>query len=244
MAAELARAWLLHRRPYKERAVIAEFLVEGHGRLAMVVQGVRSLSSGKIALLQPFTEVLLSWRGRSDLKTLSSIEVRTWAKLSGNALFCGFYLNELVIRAVMPRQQLDGLMELYTLVLNQLATPVASVEPLLRFFELQLLQLTGYLPTLTHEAITGKALRQGGYYYYQPHVGLVEAGSAVLSRNGVCQGFSTEVLLSLARRDFSQPGLYPDFKRFSRVALEPLLGGRPLKSRELFTRQWRSANRK
>ncbi len=244
MAAELTRAWLLHRRPYKERAVIAEFLVEGHGRLAMVVQGVRSLSSRKAALLQPFTEVLLSWRGRSDLKTLSSIEAQTWVKLSGDALFCGFYLNELVIRAVMPGQQLDGLMELYTRVLNQLATSALSIEPLLRFFELQLLQMAGYLPALTHEARTGKALHQGGHYYYRPCVGLVEADSGVLNRGRACQAFSTEVLLSLACRDFSQPALYPDFKRFSRQALEPLLEGRPLKSRELFIRQTRFSSRK
>lgn len=69
------KAWLLHQRPFKERSVIARFLVEGNGIVAMVVHGVRQSRSRLAASLQPFHRVLVRWRGRGELKTLVDLEL-------------------------------------------------------------------------------------------------------------------------------------------------------------------------
>ena len=222
---------MLHSRPYKERSVIADFLVQDHGRISMVVQGVRKTKSRTAPLVQPFTRVLLSWRGRSDLKTLTSIESSQAISLKGKHLFSGFYLNELLVRSVLSGQELEGVFDLYEMVLSKL-TDGGSIEPVLRLFELELLSLTGYAPPLETLYTSGDPVEAGSLY--RLHLG--EGLYPVIQPNNNEQNwyFSGELLLALAARDFSRTELYPGFKRFTRLALSPLVGSKPLKSRALF----------
>ena len=227
----LTKAWLLHSRPYKERSVIAEFLVEDHGRIAMVVRGVRQARSANAALLQPFNRVLISWRGRGELKTLVQLEADTNIRLSGNALYCGFYVNELLLRAMVQGQNLEGVGTLYELVINRLAANY-PVEPLLRTFELELLELAGYAPELNRD-MTGVQVKSEGMYQLIPETG-IRPVSGTVPENIRALVFSGEQLQALVHRDFSKPELYSGFKRFTRLALRPLIGDRPLQSRSLF----------
>lgn len=228
---ELSAAWMLHSRPYKERSVIAEFLVQGQGRVAMVVKGVRQAKSRSAPLLQPFTRVLVSWRGRHELKSLVAIEPSSAVRLSGRPLFCGFYINELLLRAVLPGQELEGLFELYEVILEQLADQ-APVEPVLRLFELELLEMTGYLPSLEVDGAKGHPIQPDHYYRLLPNQGLMPVHQSQSSK-GDC--FAGDLLLAMATRNFSESRYYPGFKRFTRQALAPLIGNKPIKSRELFS---------
>lgn len=233
---DLSAAWLLHSRPYKERSVIAEFLVEDYGRMAMVVRGVRQAKSRNAPLLQPFTRVLLSWRGRSDLKTLVNIELSRSLRLSGQYLYCGFYVNELVMRAILPGQAVDGLSdglsELYEAVIEKLHAR-EPMEPVLRWFELELLELTGYLPDLGVDVATGQAVAADAVYRLLPEQG-VQRLAADMPVKADC--FPGAVLQAMATRDFSVAEWLQYFKRFNRLALQSLIGEKPLQSRELFTR--------
>ena len=229
---ELSAAWLLHSRPYKERSVIAEFLVEDHGRIAMVVRGVRQAKSRSAPLIQPFTKVMLSWRGRSELKTLNTIEPSKTVRLTGQSLYCGFYVNELIMRATLPGQPLDGLSDLYELVIEKLQDGV-TVEPVLRLFELELLELMGYLPSLQVEMVTANAISEQYYYRLMPEQGLVRLSDGMPVK---ADCFSGAVIRALANRDFSKDRFFSEFKRFFRIALLPLIGTKPLHSRELFSK--------
>ncbi|AMO56949.1 hypothetical protein GZ77_01575 [Endozoicomonas montiporae] len=229
---DLSAAWLLHSRPYKERSVIAELLVEDYGRLAMVVRGVRQAKSRTAPLLQPFTRVLLSWRGRGELKTLSSIELSRSVRLTGQPLYCGFYVNELIMRAVLPGQPMDGLSELYERVIERLHNE-SSIEPVLRWFELELLELTGYLPDLEHDTKTGQAVQPDARYRLVPEQGLIRLNEDMPLK---ADCFSGAALQAMSARTFTQSQWLPSFKRFTRLALQPLIGEKPLRSRELFTR--------
>lgn len=229
---ELNPAWLLHRRPYKENSVIAEFLVEHLGRTAMVINGARKVRSTKAPLLQPFSQVMISWRGRGELKTLTSIEPLNSCRLLGHRLFCGLYINELILRAVIPGQPIEGLTELYHVILQQLSTH-SLIEPVLRYFELQLLLLTGYLPSFDYDILTGERLKADRFYCYQPGSGFTLAKERTDSYDRRYL-YHVRILQSLAIRDFHNCSHYFDFKRFTRQALATVLGDRPLKSRELF----------
>ena len=112
-------AWLLHRRPYKERSIIAELLVEPIGRVAVVVRGVRTARSKYAAVLQPFHQLLVQFKGRGELKNLISAETTQLTFLSGERLYCGFYLNELLMRSMIHGQPLEGI-TLYQQALLQL----------------------------------------------------------------------------------------------------------------------------
>ncbi|MGI9277344.1 MAG: DNA repair protein RecO [Endozoicomonas sp.] len=230
---ELSAAWMLHSRPYKERSVIAEFLVEGHGRVAMVVRGVRQARSRHAPLLQPFTKVLTSWRGRGELKTLLTLEPCATVRLTGKALFCGLYINELVLRAVLPGHWLEGLSELYEPVLEKLADDL-PVEPVLRLFEMELLELTGYLPSLFQDAASGADIEPDRFYRLAHEQGLVPVDATRIDNQSFL--YPGELLLALANRDFSNTCFYPGFKRFTRQALAPLTGNKPMRSRELFSK--------
>ena len=231
---ELNKAWLLHSRPYKERSVIAEFLVEDHGRVAMVVRGVRQARSASASLLQPFNRVLVSWRGRGELKSLIQLEADTNIRLSGNALYCGFYINELLLRAMVQGQNLDGIGALYESVISRLAENY-PVEPLLRTFELELLELAGYAPDLSRDQ-ADKPLKAESIYHFVPEVGIRPLSGAV-PESIQSSVFPAGLLQALIERDFSQPEYYSGFKRFTRLALRPLIGDRPLQSRTLFQRR-------
>ena len=225
----LSAAWLLHSRPYKERSVIAEYLVKDYGRMAMVVQGVRKNRSKSAHLIQPFTCSLVSWRGRGELKSQTGIESSRSVHLSGKALYCGFYLNELLLRAVLPGQQLDGLFELYELILGKLSE-TSQLEPVLRLFELELLEITGYLPDLAYCARDGSQILPDKTYRFSPNHGLLP-----VTGNAIEAGcYSGALLQALANRDFSQPEYFQGYKQFTRQALQPLVGNKPFKSRELF----------
>ena len=231
---ELQRAWMLHSRPYKEQSVIAEFFVENHGRIAMVVRGVRKARSAHAALLQPFNSVLLSWQGRSELKNLRSIEPLTRVRLAGNALYCGFYINELLLRAMIPGQDIEGISELYPSTIHQLAVLEGVPDPVLRRFELTLLQLTGYLPDLTVDTFTGKPVLSDQCYGFQQEQGVFLIKDDIPVEVPPIARFSGELLLALSRQDFNRPDYFSDYKRFVRQALQPIVGDRPLESRRLF----------
>ncbi|MGB1271329.1 MAG: DNA repair protein RecO [Endozoicomonas sp.] len=233
IASEFHRAWLLHRRPYKERSVIADCLVEGHGRVSMVVRGVRQARSKSSVLLQPFNPLLVRWKGRSELKTLVDIEPGgSSVFLTGKRLYCGFYVNELLMRAMIPGQPLEGVTSLYQETVARLARG-ESVESVLRSFELDLLSLSGYEPALAWDALEGNPLREGVTYRFLPEQGLIPVTGPVASRErSYC--YRAEVLLALSRRDFHQPHYFSSFKRFTRQALEPLIGQKPMQSRLLF----------
>lgn len=230
---ELNKAWLLHSRPYKERAVIAEFLVENHGRVAMVVRGVRQARSANAALLQPFNRVLVSWRGRGELKTLVQLEADANTRLSGNALYCGFYINELLLRAMVQGQNLEGICQLYESIIVRLADGF-PVEPLLRTFELELLELSGYAPDLSQDQ-AGIPLKTDSVYQFVPETGIRQITEPVPDKLRSV-AFPAGVLQGLQQRDFTRPEYYSGYKRFTRLALRPLIGDRPLQSRILFQR--------
>ncbi|WP_422474991.1 DNA repair protein RecO [Endozoicomonas sp. ALB032] len=227
---ELSAAWMLHSRPYKERSVIAEFLVKDHGRIAMVIRGVRQAKSRSWAI-QPFTRLFVSWRGRSELKTLNSFETAAAINLKGQSLYCGFYLNELLMRSVLPGQHVEGLFDLYSAVLQQL-TSGAPLQPLLRVFEIELLEITGYAPSLTSDAASGTDIKPDLLYEFKAGVGFIPV--LELREKDRSHYFSGDLLLSLAERRFDKVRHYPGYKRLTRLALVPLVGEKPLKSREFF----------
>lgn len=227
---ELSAAWMLHKRPYKERSAIAEFLVNDHGRMAMVIRGARQAKS-RSRTVQPFTRVFVSWRGRSELKTLHSLETADAVHLKGQSLYCGFYLNELLMRAVLPGQHVEGLFDLYSVVLEQL-TSGAPLQPLLRVFEIELLEMTGYAPSFASDAASGAEIHPDLLYEFKAGVGFLPV--LTFREKDRPRYFSGELLLSLAERRFDNVRHFPGFKRLTRLALAPLVGEKPLRSREFF----------
>lgn len=227
MAEDLHAGFILHRKPYSDSSLLLEVLCADYGRQPLIAKGARR-SSRQNSVLQPFIPLWLAWRGRGEVKTLTTAEQRGNAvRLTGRRLYCALYVNELIARLTARGEVLEQLFQLYEHVLGGLSAG-QEIEPLLRSFELQLLEFLGYGLLLTHTAESGESIRPDAAYEFAPLHGAVEVSAST----GVCYKGST--LLAMARRDFSDPEVQRQSLRLMRRIIDFHLGHRPLKSRELF----------
>ena len=232
MRVNLQPAYILHSRPYRDSSLILEVFCAEHGRLSLVGKGARRRSKGgsNAALLQPFVPLLLSFSGRSEMKTLTQVEAAGAAlKLRGDRLFSAMYLNELLMRLLHRHDPHPSLFASYGNALGQL-TEAGSVEAVLRRFELGLLDELGYSFSLQDDGLSGEGLDAAGWYHYHPDHGLV-AGRA--ASDPVRPAYSGKDLLALARGEFDGSAR-GTARRLLRQALAVHLGDAPLKSRDLF----------
>ena len=194
----------------------------------MIAKGAAPARGERKAILQPFVPLLANWAGRGELKVLRQLETASRpVALEGKYLFCGFYLNELVMRLLKRHDPLPELFSLYAQTLAQL-TDRQDAENILRYFELGLLQALGYAPLLDREAVGGRAIEQDKLYWYQ-----VEAGP-VSTRSENLPGLHGDTLLALSAGATLNPQQKHEALRLMRYILQFYLGDKPLKSRELF----------
>lgn len=223
------RGFVLHRKAYSETSLLVDLFTEEAGRLTVLAKGARAKRSAWKSVLQPFTPLLLRWSGKGSLKTLTKAEpAAITLPLQQTALFSGFYVNELLSRVIEPETPNASLFQDYLQCLTRLAAE-SSVEPALRTFEFQLLQTLGYGVCFTHCAGSGLPVDSEMTYRYREEKGFI----ASLIKDNLT--FYGRDLLAFEAQDFQEPSVLLAAKRFTRIALKPYLGSKPLKSRELFT---------
>lgn len=222
-------AQVMHRRAYRETSYIVDFFTRELGKVSVVCKGVRGSKNDKKSLLQPFQSLVINLYGRHELKNLSSVEsVGAMHRHSGNRLFSALYINELLNRTLLPEVQYSDLYDLYLASLVRLSSD-ESIEPILREFELHLLRELGYTVDLRNDWQTGQALEAQAYYTFVSQHGL----QRLIGRDQTQNCFSTEELNKIASCQWDKQSLRCA-KIICRMALHPLLGEKPLKSRELF----------
>ena len=92
-------AYVLHRRAYRETSLLLDLLTRDHGRVAVVARAARSGTRAWGAFCQPFQSLLVSWTGRSELKSLTAAERAGDATaILGERLYSALYVNELLVR--------------------------------------------------------------------------------------------------------------------------------------------------
>lgn len=223
----LQDAYVLHRRPYRETSLLLDVLTPHFGVFRLIAKGALRKKGSRFAVLQPFVPLSISWIGRSELSLLCGAESRdsAWG-LERKALFCGFYMNELVLRLLPARDPHPGIFALYENSLSRLHAS-ESLDEVLRFFELALLDEVGYGLALGHEIENGAEIRAEKSYLYLVERGPLES----LAGEDTIRG---STLLSLREGHFYGPAEMGEAKRLMRRVINHHLGGRPLKSRELF----------
>lgn len=226
--------FILHTYPFKETSVVAEVFTRGHGRVALIARGARRPASALRGLMQPFTPLLLSWFGKSDLKTLHAAEWQGGlAAPQGRALMCGFYLNELLLRLLARGDPHERLYDRYAETLQQLAVDAgtseaegAAFERILRRFEKNLLSEIGYGATFDVE-VGGAAIEPDIRYVFQP-----ERGALPAAGQPGCP-VSGQTLLDLARDSFERQATLAEAKALMRTLINHTLGTKPLYTRQL-----------
>jgi DNA repair protein RecO (recombination protein O) len=223
---QLARAYVLHQRPFRDSSLIVEVFAREHGRMTVFARAARGPRT-RFALLQPFRALLLSWSGRGEAPQLTGAENADGPPaLPAARLMSAFYLNELLLKLLTRHDPYPELFDQYEATLAQLRQQPGA-EAALRQFEARLLEFIGYGLNLAAEADTGYPVRDDAYYHFQPGVhGVVIAepgssgaiGGGVLQRLALGCGFESDTELRQARS-------------LMRAALDHCLEGRELNTR-------------
>lgn len=222
-------AFLLHTRAYRETSVLLEMLTRSYGRVGLIYKGAKR-SHKRAAQLQSFCRLCLSWSGRGDLYTLTGLEVSGASGLATPKLkICGLYLNELIMNLVPRNNPGEELYHLYESTLAELS-PSADIEPLLRQFELYLLQLSGFGPQLDHEAASDQMISPESNYYYDNERGPVLSPSNDARARSVVSG---RTLLALKTSQAPDATSARESKRLLRDIIDYQLRGKSLISREI-----------
>ena len=143
---QLAEGYVLHHRPYRDTSRIVEVFTREHGRLTLFARGVRGPKSRLAPVLQPFRRLLLSFvLGRGDAAQLTGAELADAAAATPRAetLMSAYYLSELLLKLTERLDAQPALYEAYSQALQRLCEP-GPEAPVLREFEMQLLQACGY----------------------------------------------------------------------------------------------------
>ena len=229
---DLEPAFILHARSWRDTSLLVEVFSRDHGRLGMIARGARRPKSRMRGLIQPFVPLLLSWRGRGELATLTGAETDgTVLPPAGSAAVVGFYLNELVVRFLHRHDPEPELFDHYRAALDAVARG-DDPEPVLRIFEKRLLQAAGYALELEREARSGLAIEPEGRYRYTADAGPEPWANGTGS--GVCVSGST--LLALARETLAGARALGEAKQLMRSIIDEHCGGRAFASRSLWRR--------
>ena len=223
-------AYVVHSRRFAENSSIIELFTQQSGRITSMAKGARGAKHQRQAVLQPFMPLLVTWRGRGAMPSLTDVEAAGPPhRLVGRLCYCGLYLNELLLRLTVPQDPHPIIFAHYTQTLVALAESDASnrhIEPLLRLFECRLLHQLGLGLILTQD-VCGQPIDPQDYYRY-----LVPQGpEPCMAQSASIRG---STLLALASEQGLQLDQYREARGLMRQVLDYHLDGRSLKSRDLF----------
>jgi len=229
-------AFILHHRDYSETSLLLEVFTSQHGRIGLIAKGARRASSRVRGILKPFQRLLIGWSGKGELAVLTGAELDGPAlELDGPALYCAFYMNEVLLRLLHRHDPHEALFEAYRSALQQLR-PDNSHETVLRIFEKHLLKELGYGLVLDRDIADRKPIEAQAMYEYILERGPVRLAHPELNLPTEGIPMRGASLLALAQETLDDPGARRDAKALMRAALARHLGDRPLHSRKLFRR--------
>ncbi|WP_163835042.1 DNA repair protein RecO [Spartinivicinus ruber] len=246
--------YVLHTRPFQDNKTIVVVITSQCGLQRVVFQTSRNSrkQTGITSFLQPFQSLWLTWKGSHELKTGKAVEVcGERYQLSGKLLYCGLYLNELLVRLLLTEENSSRLFNLYQFTLTALQNDPLQVEVYLRQFEFTLLAELGYCVVFDCDA-NGGLINPTANYTFLPDQGFCVQEQSPDS----CYLFAGKDLLVLSQMPwvnghwnnqsyFSPHESHIEWtkqlkgvaKHITRMALAPHLGNKPLMSRALFFKQ-------
>lgn len=221
---------MLHNRLYRETSLIVEAFGRDTGRLGLVAKGARRPKSALRGLLQSFRPLLLSWSGKGELGLLTGAEPDGFVQpLTGNALFSGLYMNELLMRLMHRHDPHPELFHYYRNAVEGLGLGQRT-EAVLRVFEKHVLESIGYGLVLDRDIDSGEPIHGDAGYRYE-----MERGPTSLAPgDGGGVPVAGETLLALASERLESERALDEAKQLMRIALRRYLGDKPLATRTLF----------
>jgi len=151
MAIVETEALILRTYNFGEADKIVVCLTQTSGLVRAVAKGCRKLKSRFGAALEPFTLAKINYyqKENRELVGLGGAEIiKSHFDLSGNAeTLAGLaYMGDLVVDFAAPYEPNERLFRMVKACLEAICEPQTDLQTVLRYFEIWLLKLEGYLP--------------------------------------------------------------------------------------------------
>jgi len=220
------KAYVIHSQRYSETSVLVDLFIRGEGVVRVLHRGAKRKRQMP---LQPGIRYEIQRVGKSGLKSLASAEPEGDVQpIVGEHQYILFYLNEVCQRIVSESDLSVTVFEQYQAIVDALKQGL-DVENYLRSFELRLLFELGYGVSVLNAPqdidITAEygltpngdivCLPSSIYVYKQPRI-------------------TGAQLKAIAIADWSCVENQRAAKQLTRAMIAIRLGGKPLKSRELY----------
>ena len=217
--------FLLHQRSYGETSIIADVFTQKSGKISFIAKGAKKPKSKFFGYLVPFQKLKITYSGRSELKTLTSIDrdlasnSNTFSKVSYSLL----YINELLMK-LLPKDAIhEELFVLYDEFLKKI-NKNNNLEISLRHFELDLLDMLGYGFDYDSEIDSNEPIEAELSYVFVSERGFRKSNSS---------SFKGKDILSIKKRKLEDiPLRY--LKEITTKAIGICLEGKDLASRKIF----------
>ena len=222
----LQPALILQHRHYRESSELLEVFTQDYGIISILAKGVRKEKSKLAGLLQPFSVLRISYLDKNELKVLIQAEYVTVFTLQRLGLYCGFYVNELLLRFLHHYDPHPELFNRYQQCLQELSQ-TDSIEQTLRYFELDLLMAAGYGVQLATDCLTQTSIQAGLRYDFLAGEGMTSHAAGIVTGN---------TLQIMANRGVMDATALAEAKPLLRKMLDLHLQGRPLQSRAVLAK--------
>ena len=228
----MTRGFVLHTRPWRDTSLLVEWLTEDFGRLTTYQRGARTRGKKSPPRPMAFQCLQMMLAGRGDMKTATQLEPAGAAHLlSGQSLAVGFYLNELLLRALQRQEPAPVLFDVYAQRLADLAGASVDFGTVVRSFERDLLAELGvgidwHLTVDTQESIDPQES-----YWLAPEEGILQQRGRGYPVAGI-------VLQAIAEnRALSDAADRRQARDLLQSLLAPHVGSAPFHSRALWRTQ-------
>lgn len=217
--------FLLHQRSYGETSIIADVFTQKSGKISLIAKGAKKPKSKFFGYLVPFQKLKITYSGRSELKTLTSIDrdlasnSNTFSKVSYSLL----YINELLIKLLPKDAKHEELFVLYDEFLKKI-NKNNNLEISLRHFELDLLDMLGYGFDYDSEIDSNEPIEAELSYVFVSERGFRKSNSS---------SFKGKDILSIKKRKLEDVPL-KYLKEITTKAIGICLEGKDLTSRKIF----------
>ena len=224
-------AYLMHQRPFSESSQIINLFSRHFGRVDLIAKGSKRPKSKFKSFLQPFMPILVSWSGRSQLKTLRNIDINIKQKttLPNKQLMSAFYLNELILSLLTTADPYPELFDCYALTIDKLSD-VDSSEAVLRTFEINLLSQIGYAINFQTEAMSSNDIEAEQVYRFVVEEGFIRSNTKT-PHYSLIKG---SIIKAIKRGDYSTSQILKAAKKITRESIKYHLSGKELNTKKVF----------
>ena len=217
--------FLLHQRSYGETSIIADVFTQKSGKISFIAKGAKKPKSKFFGYLVPFQKLKITYSGRSELKTLTSIDrdlasnSNTFSKVSYSLL----YINELLMKLLPKDAKHEELFVLYDEFLKKI-NKNNNLEISLRHFELDLLDMLGYGFDYDSEIDSNETIEAELSYVFVSERGFRKSNNSSLKGQDI---------MSIKKRKLEDVPL-KYLKEITTKAIGICLEGKDLASRKIF----------